>query len=272
MKIKSALIAFMLLSVVKFYGQKDSIVNYLDRQFNTTSIKNDVKYIETKVKKEGLWKIVLYYRDGKVYKKAYAKKKKGDNYVGKYLSYHRNGKLAEKSYYNSKNEIHGKIVTFFDNGNRNYTGMYNNGLPDGLWKYYQYNGTLAGKFYYDSKGDIEKYILFDEEGNELKEEVYTKYIKPIFREGREEFSSKMTYLMDNVSYAINTTIYINFVIGVEGEIRDVWVTNNISDKLRVEIKEFFESIKGWSPAVEMNRKIPSKYGIALNFKTRYVAD
>ncbi|WP_425658233.1 energy transducer TonB [Tenacibaculum ascidiaceicola] len=80
----------------------------------------------------------------------------------------------------------------------------------------------------------------------------------------------MSYLIDNVSYAINTIIYVNFTIDVDGSIKDVWVVNNIPNKLRNEIIDFFKSIKGWKPAVEMNRKIPSKYSIVLNFTTRVI--
>lgn len=139
-----------------------------------------------------------------------------------------------------------------------------------MWKYYHYNGNLAAKFYYDINGDIERYILFNEKGEELKDDTYTKFIKPTFKKGKEEFSSKMSYLIDNVSYAINTIIYVNFTIDVDGSIKDVWVVNNIPNKLRSEIIDFFESIKGWEPAVEMNRKIPYKYDIALNFTTRVI--
>ena len=267
---KKILLLFVVFICANGYAQKDSITSYLDREFKITINKNDAKYIETIVKKDSLWEFALYYRDGKIFKKGFSKNKKADRYKGKYLEFHRNGKLAEKSFYNNVGGLEGKIITLFDNGNRNYTGFYKNSIPSGLWKYYHYNGSLAAKFYYDAKGDIEKYILFDEKGEELKNHAYSKFTLPVFKNGEEEFNSRMNYLIDNLSYAINTTIDVNFIIDVEGNIKDVWVVNNIPDKLRGEISDFFESITGWSPAVEMNRKIPYNYSIALTFKTRVI--
>ena len=267
---KKTLLLFIVFISINGYSQKDSISNYLDRKFRITSNKNDAKYIETSVKKGTLWEKVLYYRDGKIFKKGFSKNNRGSSYVGKYLVFHRNGKISKRAFYDAEGELEGKVLTLFDNGNRNYTGFHKKGVPSGLWKYYHYNGNLAAKFYYDINGDIERYILFNEKGEELKDDTYTKFIKPTFKKGKEEFSSKMSYLIDNVSYAINTIIYVNFTIDVDGSIKDVWVVNNIPNKLRNEIIDFFESIKGWKPAVEMNRKIPSKYSIALNFTTRVI--
>ncbi|WP_440121920.1 toxin-antitoxin system YwqK family antitoxin [Tenacibaculum sp. Ill] len=267
---KKILLLFIVFISINGYSQKDSISNYLDRKFRITSNKNDAKYIETSVKKGALWEKILYYRDGKIFKKGFSKNNRGSSYVGKYLVFHRNGKISKRVFYDAEGELEGKVLTLFDNGNRNYTGFHKKGVPSGLWKYYHYNGNLAAKFYYDINGDIERYILFNEKGEELKDDTYTKFIKPTFKKGKEEFNSKMSYLIDNVSYAINTIIYVNFTIDVDGSIKDVWVVNNIPNKLRSEIIDFFESIKGWKPAVEMNRKIPSKYGIALNFTTRVI--
>ncbi|RSC93726.1 toxin-antitoxin system YwqK family antitoxin [Tenacibaculum singaporense] len=267
---KKILLLFVVFICANGYSQKDSISNYLDRKFKITSNKNDAKYIETSVKKGSLWEISIYYRDGKIFKKGFSNNNRGNSYIGKHLVFHRNGKLSKKSFFNSEGELEGKVLALFDNGNRNYTGFHKNGVPSGLWKYYHYNGNLAAKFYYDIHGDIEKYILFNEKGEEFKDEIYTKFIKPTFKNGEEEFSSKMNYLIDNVSYAINTAIDVDFIIDVDGSIRDVWVANTIPNKLRNEIADFFESIKGWKPAVEMNRKIPYKYSIMLNFKTRVI--
>ncbi|WP_299007865.1 hypothetical protein [uncultured Tenacibaculum sp.] len=267
---KKILLLIVVFICANGYSQKDSITSYLDRELKITTNKNEAKYIETIVKKDSLWEFALYYRDGKIFKKRFSKNNVGKKYVGKSLEFHRNGKLSKRSFYNVEGELEGKILTLFDNGNKNYTGFHKNGVPSGLWKYYHYNGNLAAKFYHDANGDIEKYILFNEKGEELKDDVYTKFRKPVFKKGEEEFSSKINYLMDNLSYAINTKIDINFIIDVDGSIRDVWVANTIPNKLGEEISNFFESIKGWEPAEEMNRKIPYIYSIALNIKTRVI--
>lgn len=273
MKIKQVLLFIVMCNSLHLFSQKDSISTYLDRRYEITTKKENAKYIKTWVKKDSLWNVTIYFRDGKIFTKGFSKKLgKRTEYVGKHLTFHRNGKLAKKVYYDNNHQMHGKIVTLFDNGKRNYTGVYNADAPQGLWKYYYYNGKLAGKFYYDVNGDIEKYLLFNENGEELKEEDYIKRIKPVFKKGEEEFNSVINYMISNLSYTINTTIYVNFIIDIDGSIRDVWIVNNIPKKLKKEIIEFFESIKGWSPLIDMNRKIPSKYGIALNIKTRLIGE
>ena len=265
---------FLFVAVIFFsnliFAQKDSITTYLNRNFKVSKVKNDTHYFSIRVKRDSLWENRIYYRDGKLFSRNYSKNFNGDILIGKSLKFHRNGKLAEKKNYNIKGNEDGKIITWFNNGKRNYTGSFFNGNSQGLWKYYRFNGKLACKFYYDENGDIKKYILFDENGIETKEKDYIKFIKPQFKGGIEKFKSKIKYLTDNLSYAINTTIYINFIIDVNGSIKEVNIVNNVPTKLKNEIKEFFESIKGWKPAIEMNRKIPYNYNIPLTFKTRVI--
>lgn len=268
--LKNLLLLFFLFSFSSILSQRDSISTYLNREFKESKIKNDIHYFSIRIKKDTLWENRIFHRDGKILSKRYSKNFNGDILIGKSLKFHRNGKLAEKKYYNLKGNEHGNIITLFNNGNRNFTGSYNNGNPNGLWKYYRFNGKLACKFYYDNKGNIEKYILFDKLGNETKDEEYVKYIKPKFRGGIEKFKSKISNLTDNLSYSINTTIYIKFIIDIDGSIKDVNVVNNIPNKLKKEISGFFESINGWSPAIEMNRIIPYKYSLPITFKTREI--
>lgn len=270
---KQVLLILVMCNTLHLFSQKDSITSYLDRSFKITSKKENIKYIETKVKKDSLWKVNIYYRDGKILSKGFIKSLGKDReYTGKHLSFHRNGKLAKKVFYNNDNELHGKLIALFDNGKRNYTGSFTKGNPKGLWKYYHYNGNLASKFYYDINGDIEKYLLFNENGEQLENKEYIKYLKPKFKTGEKGFNSIVSYMIGDLSYAINTTIYIDFIIDVDGSIKNVWVVNKIPKKLKREIIEFFESIKGWSPAIEMNRKIPFIYKTAFNIKTRIVGE
>ncbi|MGB0891383.1 MAG: hypothetical protein ACPGUU_03450 [Flavobacteriaceae bacterium] len=258
-----------LITSINIYSQ-DSIVNYLDQNFKITEVKNDTHYLKITVKRDSVWENRIYHRDGKILFKNYSYKPYKNSYVGKFLRFHRNKNISKRVFFNKKSNEEGKIITWFDNRKRNYTGSYKDGIPKGIWKYYHYNGKLASKFYYNTNGDIDKYILYDTNGLETNEKDYIKFLKPKFKGGIDKFNSKLNYLIDNLSYGINTKLYINFTIDVDGNIKDVIVVNNIPKKLKKEISDFFESIKGWESAIEMNRKIPYKYRFSISFKTRII--
>lgn len=253
------------LTSVHVYGQRDSIVSYLDRKFELTTELSEAKYIESRVDLDTVWKKSIFTRDGKILSIAYVKDRYSNEFIGKKVEFHRNGELRRKGFYNASHKLHGKIASWFDNGNKDHTGSYVNGVKNGLWKYYHYNGSLAGKYYF-TKGKLTKHFLFDEDGNEITSKEYTTFENPIFKKGYHQFNKEIDGIIGRLSYHINTTIHVSFTIGIEGEIRDVWVVNNVPERLKRQIEKYFIAIKGWQSAIDMNRKVPSLYSIALIFR------
>lgn len=260
---KVVLIIFGFVFSMNLYAQ-DSIVNYLDRKLEIVSVKNDAKYIEIKVKKDSIWKLKLYFRDGKLFKTGNSKSSVKNIFIGKFLSFHRNGKILRRLYFNQNGEKDGKSIAWFDNGKRDNSGSFKNDVQVGLWKYYYYSGELAVKLYFDSDGNFEKKIMYDKSGEEISDE-YISYKEPIFRKGKEKFKNQFHKIYKKISFNIKTTIYVNFIIDVNGSIRDVWIVNNIPRRLKKEINKFVKSIKGWESAIQTNRKVPVNYSIALKF-------
>lgn len=267
MKEKLLLIVVMITTYC-LNAQNDSIVKYLNKKFEITTEKSKALFIDIRKKIDTTWEVTRYYRDGKLYSKSYSKSEEFDEFIGKYLTFYRNGKLEEKRNYTIYHKKHGKVIHFFDNGNRSFSGFYNNGSRIKLWKYYHYNGNLASKFYYGEKGGLKKIILFDEAGNQLKNTDYVEFRHPVFKKGIVNFREKLSNIISGLSYSINTVIDVSFIVDVDGSIRDVWVINNVPKKLKKEIVSFFESVNGWEAAIDMGRKIPFRYSIGLNFKTR----
>ena len=70
----------MFVFTIKVYSQ-DSIVNYLDKKGKIVS-KNNAIEIETIVKKDTLWKVTKYYRNGKIKKHGHFKTKDKKTPVG----------------------------------------------------------------------------------------------------------------------------------------------------------------------------------------------
>lgn len=70
------------------------------------------------------------------------------------MEYHENGKLKSKKFHryivadNGSNleqySLEGKVVEYYDNGQKLLEGFYLNGSPDSLWQYYFQNGRLSG--------------------------------------------------------------------------------------------------------------------------------
>ena len=63
---KKVLLLLILFISFQGFSQKDSIVNYLDSKGKIIKKKNKARYIETVVKKDSLWLITKYFRNGKI--------------------------------------------------------------------------------------------------------------------------------------------------------------------------------------------------------------
>lgn len=70
-------------------------------------------------------------------------KMNGKHYIGKWLYYHKNKDIIlTKEYYNDAGQLHGKRLTYFDNGQLAEELSYQNGLLNGTSLWYSKTGTL----------------------------------------------------------------------------------------------------------------------------------
>ena len=259
---KILLIIVMFVFTIKVYSQ-DSIVNYLDKKGKIVS-KNNAIEIETIVKKDTLWKVTKYYRNGKIKKHGHFKTKDKKTPVGEFVIFNRVGKVTNILFYNSHGEKNGRARSWFDNGNINSIRMFLNDKRESIWKYYHYNGNEACRLYF-KKDSVMKTVIFDENGNSVKEKLVKKK-KAEFKGGQDKFTRKVKKLNDYIKYRIKGKVYVHFVINVEGKIQDVTIDEDLPDHLNKQIVSYFEDIEGWEPAIHMNRKVPIKFSIPFNFK------
>lgn len=263
---KNILILLLLFSIQSSFSQKDSIVNFLDIKGKTTKIKNEARSFEifTKVN-DSLWKLRRYRKNGSLYSLNYFKTRSRKNKIGQYFSYNRQGRLVSSVYYNSEGKRHGKARKWFDNGNFNTKGIFFNGRKEGVWKFYHYNGELSSRLVFKNDS-ILRATYFDEKGTQVEfKGCDCKFKEPKFKRGKSAFEEKLKKLVIDLGYDVRGKIFVNFIVDIEGNIKDVTIDEDIPHGLKNKIVSFFKRIKGWEPATHANRKVPYSFSIPLNF-------
>ena len=244
---------------------QDSIVNYLDNKGKTIK-KEKATEIETIVKKDSLWLVTKYFRNGKIKKIGYFNTKDKKKPVGEFITYHKNGQVSSLVYYNKDSKKDGRNQAWFANGELSYKGFYLDDKKEGLWRYYHYNNAEACRIFHKNDS-ILKTVIFDEQGKQLDVGLVEKR-KPEYKGGIKKFYSNIRTLNKAIDYKLKGTIYIDFVLDIYGNIGEVAINEKLPKELNEQIVSFFKTVEGWKPAVHMNRKIPYNFSIPLNFNNR----
>ena len=259
------LLIFLSLFHFNNYGQ-DSIVNYLDREGKTIDKKNAVE-IETIVKKDSLWEVTKYFRNGKIKQIGNFKTKYKKWPIGEFVTFNRKGKISRIIYYDFSGKKNGLSKSWFDNGNISSSEIYQNDKKEGKWKYYHYNGNEACRLYYKNDS-ILKTIIYNEKGIEIHSKLID-FQKPSFNGGLDVFRKRLGQLHNNLDYQVVGKIYLSFIIDIDGNITDVETSEKLPKDLERRIRIYLENIKGWDPAIHMNRRYPYNFELPLNFSVKF---
>ncbi|MEQ6122824.1 hypothetical protein AAON49_01320 [Pseudotenacibaculum sp. MALMAid0570] len=251
----------------QFHAQ-DSIVNYLDLKGNITK-KVKAYSVETLVKKENLWEHTKYHRSGKIKEKGQYKFKDKSDPVGTFYKFYNDGKMSNYFSFNENSELEGAYKKWFQTRNTSFEGKYSKGNKIGIWKYYHFNGKIACKQYFN-EGKLMKTVFYDEEGTKIKADLI-EFQEPKFEgEGLKKFYERIKEIHSRISFQVNGLIYIDLEIDTNGEI-NMTTSDKIPVELKRRLKIYFKNIKGWSPAIHMNRKIPYTYTFPLDFFVRFTS-
>jgi len=261
---KNYLFLILIVCLIPITYAQDSIVNYLNYKGKIVE-KKYATQIETIVKKDTLWQVISYFGNGKIKKFGHFKDKDKKQPIGEFISYHRNEQVSSLLFYNNQAKKNGRSQKWFSNGQLNAIGIYLNDKKEGAWKYYHYNGVEASRIYYKNDS-ILKSIIFDEEGKQINVPLLSRNAK--FKGEKEKFDSEIEKLTEDIDYQIKGRIYVNFVVGIQGEIKDVVINEELPEELHQLIVSFFQGIEGWEPAIHMNRKIPVNFTVPIKFKSR----
>ncbi len=264
---KKAFLITLLLFLGKSYAQ-DSIVNYLDFKGNVTK-KSKSFSVETIVKKSGFWQYTAYYRNGKIKEKGQYNNKRKEIPTGTFYTFSREGNLSEIKTFTTEGNLSGKFTSWFDTKKTDTEGIYKDGLKTGIWKYYHYNGILGTKQYY-SAGKLMKTVFYNEAGEKLQADLI-EFQKPSFNGGGiQDFWERIRDIHNRIRFQINGLIVINFDIDVYGNVVNVTSSDKIPSQLERRLRDYFKNIKGWTPAIVMNRKVPYSYSIPLDFSMKFI--
>ena len=263
---KKKILPIILMITGNFFAQ-DSIVNYLDHKENIVK-KNNAFSVETIVKKDNVWQHTNYYNGGKIKKTGFFKSKKRIEPIGISYSFSLKGDLIEVKSFDSNSELTGNYKSWFYNKKTNAEGMYSNGAKVGIWKYYHFNGVLATKQYY-SKGKLMKNVFYDETGQKIDADLIAYKAASFNGGGIEKFWERIKDIHNRIRFQINGIIVLNFDVDIDGNIKNVQTTTNIPINLSDRLKSYFENIKGWSPAIKMNRRVPFNITYRLDFRVRF---
>lgn len=269
-KIKIALIVILMFFSRNLFAQKDSIVNFFDKKGIITKNKEKARSFQIITKKEdSLWLVRNFRKSGTLYNYSYSISKENKVKRGKSVFFNKYGKKTGELFYDQKGNKQGKSQRWFDNDSLNITGFYLAGKREGIWKAYHYNGKLAARVVFKNDSVLKTTYYNNNNNNNNTELVANKealkHIKPIFKGGNKKYIKNLKRLTKKITFKVKGKIIVNYIIDVNGTIKDVTIDEKMPEKLKKEIIVFFENLKGWEPAVHLNRKIPYNFSQPLNF-------
>ncbi|TYA71557.1 hypothetical protein [Seonamhaeicola marinus] len=253
-------------------AQKDSIIKYYDinnKIINDNElVKNEARKIEILTKEDdSLWMVRIYRRNGKLIRYGHFKSKNKKVPVGEFISYNRKDSISGILYYNSKGLKHGKTKTWFSNRNRKSEGIYLENKKEGVWKHYHYDGSVAVKSVFKNDSLLMR-TFYNEEGDIINYRGTDKFFKPKFKGGKNKFNRIVGKVLDKIDYNLDGTVHVNFTVDISGNIINVEVENKeLPSSVINNLTAHFEGIKGWQPALHLNRKLPYDFSIPLKFRS-----
>lgn len=261
---------------VNAFAQKDPVINYLSSKRKKVDVKKAVYYEVLTQQRDSLWLSNVYIKNNrKKIATSFYKTKHKKTKVGKTTFYNLKGEVSWIRYYDEEGKKLGTSTRWFDNGNVNLVGAYENGKQEGSWKFYHTNGKLAAEKIYD-KGALKKEFFYNEKGKEL---AYGSFInrkeEAVFKGGKEKYYEKIKGVRmkllqfikkEKIAYKFTSNLTVRYVIGVDGKIRDVTVDEFIPKKINDFLVKSFEKINGWKPRVYLNRKVPKYFIQRLKFR------
>ena len=228
-------------------AQTDTVYYDVD---NKKILKNKVNQIYryeviNKIDDIGLTKVRKFNKKGilisDVHYSSYTKKKKIRQ--GNFKEFYSSGKIRISSEYN-ENELNGKTVSYFKNGN------------------------IRAEYWFDNgKVDKEKSRCFDEEGKPIS---YIHYqILPVFPGGQEalkNYLQKLKYPEAAQKKKIEGRVIVRFVVKKDGAIDDIKVVHSIDPLLDQEAMHLVRSMPKWTPGSQFGLPVNVLYTLPINFK------
>jgi len=155
--------------------------------------------------------------------------------------------------------------SWYNNRNMNYAGSYKLGKREGEWKFYFKSGNLAAKEVYVS-GVATDAKWFDEDAKPVTA-IEPYELSPEFPGGSSEMAM---HIMNNFEYpelaremGEQGTVWVEFLVYSDGEIRDIKVIVSVSSSIDDEVIRIIKLMPNWRPGLDHNRNSPIRYTIPI---------
>lgn len=233
----------------------DAACTQFDGPFSAFNKKNKViqkgRYLNNK--KTGTW--LSYADDGRLIDSAFYKN--GFIY-GLSLTWYQNGPVQDSLLFEENGK--GNCRSYWPDGTPKATGNFINGKKEGQWTYNHKNGVRCQEVNYAADSAIH-YTCFDLKGNiQTKDCFFEK--EASFKGGEKAW---LKYLSGKLSSArlpkayydgkIYGTIYVTFVIDVEGNVADVNVAKSLDPELDQIARKIITQSPRWNAAIQYNRNV-----------------
>lgn len=274
---KYVILVFLFLGM-QTQAQKDSIVTYVTSKGKIVA-KDKAQYYEVITKeKEDRWLVKRFIKNNhKLIKTSYYKSKNKKGKIGKATSYNLKGKVTGIRYYDINGKKEGEATRWFDDGKINLKGVYKHGKQEGVWSFYHTNGKLAAEKLYKN-GELESETFYDERGKKLKAgDFINRKEAASFKGGKEKYHKKLktfNYKLrqfrkeKKITYKLTGNIVVRYVVDIDGKIKEVSFDEPLPKDMKDFIVNWFENLKGWKPAMNMNRRVPKNKTQSINFNKK----
>lgn len=263
---KCTLVIIICFSSFLSFSQQDSIVSFYNKEKKLVTNKNEAHTFEVLTKEnDTIWKSRKYRKNGSIYNLNYYTSSDRKIKIGESILYDKKGKAIVLTFYNEYGQKHGPFKKWFANGSIDTEGKMYKGKREGVFKTYHYNGVLAAQAIFKSDS-LTRQIYYNEKGEITPNEHVVFRQEPTFKGGYNEFKKQLKSLKENISYKVEGLLTVNFVIDIDGNITDVTVDEEVPKKLSTHIAAFYEGIKGWSPLIDKNRRVPYTVSQPITFK------
>tara|TARA_R110002073_G_scaffold8207_1_gene45635 strand:- start:78138 stop:78935 length:798 start_codon:yes stop_codon:yes gene_type:complete len=261
---KKILSIVLILSCFLSFGQKDTIVEYLDQTKTNFVAKDKAQYTRLIIRKNPNVQVLFYDLNGQLVSDELFSDIKLSKEIGIHNFFHKNGQLRLIKTYNDKSQYHGNFSSFFIDGGKSVTGIYRDNKREGVWNFHYPNGNRIARLVY-SKGEVKKYNLWYENG-EVKNEKLIFEKRPSFKGGKKSLSNyvrrKLTPKFRKSKF--KGRLILRFAINKEGRPVDIKIhPESLTEKEINNILRFFKEMPNWEPGIQLNRKVKVRYTLPI---------
>jgi TonB family protein len=203
------------------------------------------------------------------------------------------GKRKKVFFVSSKDTatLDGNITSYYENGQKEYTGSYISGTQSGIWKtyfkdtnaiwqlieYFPYGGDTTGilkSFYrsgklkrieYEGKNDLDTGVCYNEDGTEKKFTRFQAMPKADYI-WQQFVKREIKYPRKSVNEGIYGRVNVRFTVSKNGRIYNVKALNDPESELAKEAVRVVSLFPDWIPGVQDDETVDVFFTVPITYK------